>query len=226
MTEVPEHLLQRSRERRSALGGGGDAGEASSSESTAVETASGAAPAQASAAAPPRPAPTEPAFVTSAPPPPKRVARIPVWAMPALIALPLWAIVFGGAFGERPTGEGPSLGQQVYLSAGCSGCHGPNGGGGVGPALDNVGTVFPDFADHVSWVKTGSASFKGQTYGATGEVATGGMPGFADSLTEEEIVAVVCYERVTFGGEAPPPQCSTGAGVDGSTAADSADHGG
>ena len=33
------------------------------------------------------------------------------------------------------------------------------------------------------------------------------MPGFGSSLSAEEIVAVVCHERVTFGHEAAPPRC-------------------
>lgn len=134
--------------------------------------------------------------------------------MPVVAFLPLWAIVFGGAFGERAS-EGPvgpvAVGQGVYTAAGCAGCHGPTGGGGVGPAMGDVAKVFPSFADHVSWVKTGSAAFKGQTYGTGTLVATGGMPGFEGALSEEDIVAVVCYERVTFGGEEPPPECAEGA---------------
>lgn len=227
MTEVPEHLLRRSRERRAALGGGGDTGDGGGSESTAVETTGGAAPAAASAApAPARPAPTEPEWVTAPPPPPKRVARIPVWAMPALIFLPLWAVVFGGAFGERASGEATgweAVGGRVYLTAGCSGCHGPSGGGGVGPALKQSVLTFPDLAGHVSWIETGSAPFAGQAYGAGSRVATGGMPGFADSLSPEEILAVACYERIRFAGEEPPQECldlgSPGAGAAGENGA-------
>ncbi len=57
--------------------------------------------------------------------------------MPVLIALPLWAVLYGGAFGERAsTEETPvTAGATVYRAQGCSGCHGPTGGGGVGPAL-------------------------------------------------------------------------------------------
>jgi mono/diheme cytochrome c family protein len=152
---------------------------------------------------------------------------VPVWAGAALLALPVWAGLYGGAFGERQTGElsVAQRGALVYRSAGCAGCHGPTGGGGVGPALNNVVKTFPDFADHVSWVHTGSKPFQGQTYGNSGRTATGGMPGFKDSLSEEEIVAVVCHERIDFGKEATPPECEEGATTDagaGSGGADSA----
>jgi mono/diheme cytochrome c family protein len=136
--------------------------------------------------------------------------------MPVLVALPLWAVLYGGAFGERATTEeGPvQKGQVVYRSAGCSGCHGPTGGGGVGPALSNVLKTFPDFKDHVAWVRSGSAPYKGQPYGATGKIATGGMPGFKN-LTDEEVVAVVCHERVDYGKADPlPPECEAGASPD------------
>jgi len=55
--------------------------------------------------------------------------------------------------------------------------------------------TFPDEAAHIDWVKTGSQPFAGKPYGATGKIATGGMPGFEGSLSEEEIQAVVAYER-------------------------------
>ncbi|MBW3649020.1 MAG: c-type cytochrome [Actinobacteria bacterium] len=214
MTEVPEHLLRRSKERRAAMGGGGEGGGASSS---AVEPAAAASPAPSGAAdkpatsAPaPAKAPAAPAYI-GPPPPPPRKERVPVWAMPVLAALPLWAILYGGAFGERSdekASDPVSIGAGIYRSSGCSGCHGPSGGGGVGPAMADTVKTFPVFADHVAWIEAGSKPVQGQPYGATGKVATGGMPGFSDSLSKDEIVAVVCYERVTFGKEKPPPECS------------------
>ena len=38
------------------------------------------------------------------------------------------------------------------------------------------------------------------TYGAENKVSIGGMPGFQGKLTEDEIYAVVVFERVVFGG--------------------------
>jgi mono/diheme cytochrome c family protein len=143
-----------------------------------------------------------------------------VWAGAALLALPLWAVLYGGAFGERQTGELtiPQKGAIVYKTAGCASCHGPTGGGGVGPALANVTKTFPNFADHISWVHTGSKPFQGKTYGSGSRVATGGMPAFADSLSDDEIPAVVCHERIDFGKEATPKECEPGAGTDSASA--------
>ncbi len=73
MTEIPEHLLKRSRERRSALGLGGD--DAGSDSGAATPTAS--APAKVESAAPATPAgPAGRAAAPSpdTPPPPKMYA--------------------------------------------------------------------------------------------------------------------------------------------------------
>ena len=40
----------------------------------------------------------------------------------------------------------------------------------------------------------------GPTYGAEATVSIGGMPGFQGKLTEDELYAVVVFERVVFGG--------------------------
>ena len=204
MTEVPEHLLQRSRERRAALGLGGDAGE------SAAPAAAASAPATTGSAPAPVAAAAAPAIIEEPPPPPPPpyVAaiernRVPMWVMPVLVALPFWALLYFGAFGERHSAEAaPPDGAAVYQSAGCAGCHGASGEGGVGPALSGGESklTFPDEADHVSWVNTGSGPFANQPYGDPDReggqrVATGTMPGFANSLSAEEIQAVVEYER-------------------------------
>lgn len=224
MTEVPEYLLRRSKERREALGlvptgssGPAEGGAASAAvgapgapSATAIATAALPAVAAATTAAsaptpkgvaPPevKPAPTGPVWPRNG---------IPVWMMPVLLVLPLWAIVYTGIFGER--GEvvltGAELGAQVYRTAGCVACHGATGGGGVGPALagGEAKLTFPNEADHISWVETGSGPFKGKPYGDPGRaggprIATsGGMPGYAGQLSPEEIAAVVLYERTVL----------------------------
>src|SRR4051812_40281353 len=99
LTEVPEHLLQRSRDRRAALGlGGGDAGGAAARPSAppaAPATATGgAAPAKAAAAAPvvsaPKPPPFVPPYVRAA----ERRQRIPVWCLPVVAFLPVWGVLY------------------------------------------------------------------------------------------------------------------------------------
>ncbi len=202
MTEVPEHLLQRSRERREALGLGGDGG----GEGSTAPATTGAAPAPAAAesaeasAVEQAPAP-EPVAVPAAPPRPRPPAtRVPAWVVPVLAGLPLWGFLYMGSFGSRATGPVAPNGAQIYSSAGCAGCHGGAGEGGVGPALNKGETklTFPNEADHIAWIETGSTPFKGKPYGdpARGRVAkTGGMPGFKGTLTDEQIRAVVVYER-------------------------------
>jgi mono/diheme cytochrome c family protein len=99
-----------------------------------------------------------------------------------------------------------AMGEELYTSAQCAGCHGPQGGGGVGPALAGVSTTFSACTDHVEWVELGSQGFLSagrSTYGDTGKRVAGGMPGFGGSLTAEQIAAVAAFERVRFGGANP-----------------------
>ena len=99
-----------------------------------------------------------------------------------------------------------AVGQQVYSgAAACAGCHGANGGGGVGPSFIGgaLYKTFPTCADHAKWIQLGSAGWQaevGAAYGAENTISIGGMPGFQGKLTEEEIMAVVVFERVVFGG--------------------------
>ena len=113
----------------------------------------------------------------------------------------------GSEFGF--VGEDPLiLGATLYtVDAACQACHGAAGGGGAGPALASgaVTATFPTCDDHIDWVALGTTGWsqeRGPTYGANNK-AVGGfgiMPGFAPSLTSQELAAVVLYERVTFGG--------------------------
>ena len=117
----------------------------------------------------------------------------------------------GSAFEGKGVGSASSinyiaLGQQVYSgAAACAGCHGVNGGRGVGPAFTGgeLYTTFPTCSDHALWIELGSAGWQaevGPAYGAENKVSIGGMPGFTGKLTEDEIYAVVVFERVVFGG--------------------------
>lgn len=209
MPEVPEHLLERSRARRAALGLGGDdaggAAPASGGESTEVATTGGdATPAPIAAAT------KAPAVVIEAPPPPAYVQaaldrkKIPWWAAASLALLPIWAVVYAGTLSEAGTGE-PSvltLGGEIYAEQ-CALCHGATGAGGVGPALADgaVLETFPNRADHLFWVWGGSLGWPDSTYGATNKTKKSGMPAFGESLTPEELLAVVRYEREVLSGE-------------------------
>jgi hypothetical protein len=101
-----------------------------------------------------------------------------------------------------------TIGEELYTSAGCAACHGPDGGGGTGPAFAGgaVLVTFPaeSCSDHVSWVALGTSKWPDSTYGANSTAlgASGAsMPGFDERLTPEELAAVVIYERVHFGGQ-------------------------
>ena len=228
MTEVPEHLLRRSKERREALGlSSGDPASGDAGAAPAPAAASAAEPAaEAPAAAAPAPAaPVEPEPAAPAPPPPpyvqaaQRRSRIPVWAMPVVALLPVWAFVYAATLdtGGGETGGPLALGAEVY-SGNCASCHGASGGGGTGPQLSGgeVVKTFPDAAEMLAFVKQGSAPIKGEGYGDPDReggqhiAATGGMPAWEGILTEEEIQAVVLHERVEFGGEEAPPEGAEG----------------
>jgi mono/diheme cytochrome c family protein len=200
VTEIPEHLLKRSKERRSAIGGGGDAAAEASAPGEAAPAAAveatAAAPAAAAPAAPepkPAPKPDRPEVAAA-----KARRKVPFWAMPVLAALPLWAYVYQATLEPPPAGDDTplALGQEEY--AGCSACHGASGGGVSGPALTGVLETWPDYRDHMLWVRLGSDGWPTDVYGATDKPKKGGMPAHPD-LSDEQLAQVVLYERVTFG---------------------------
>ena len=87
--------------------------------------------------------------------------------------------------GQTGTTGAPN-GAQLYRTN-CSGCHGGDGGGGIGPQLRDgaVTSSFKDAASEVSFVKSGGS----------------GMPSFRDDLTDAEIQAVVDFTRTTLQGK-------------------------
>lgn len=110
----------------------------------------------------------------------------------------------GGGADFMAIGEGLYNGGLVS-GVNCAGCHGINGGGGVGPGFGAVNLVFPSCADHIDWIALGTSGYQAAgipTYGALEKPVGGGgnMPGFESSLTPEQIAAVTLYERVRFGG--------------------------
>jgi mono/diheme cytochrome c family protein len=212
VTEIPEHLLKRSKQRRAAIGGEdtaaagdtADAGDAAAGQeaapaepaATPATTAAAAPPAETTPPPAPEPEPVRPEVAAY-----QNRRRIPYWAMPVLAFLPLWAYMYQATLEPPPAGEtGPmAVGGEAYNP--CSACHGSGGGGGSGPALDAVGEVFPDFRDHLMWVRVGSQGWPGDTYGANDQPKGGGMPPHnAGILSAEDLAAVVLYERVQFGG--------------------------
>jgi mono/diheme cytochrome c family protein len=219
VTEIPDHLLQRTRSRRQALGlpvSGGDGGDAGGGAAVpaaggggggAVTAAGGNLPkgpaAPAGPLTTPQPAARPPApYVEAA----RRRTRIPVWAMPVVAILPLWAFLYAGTL-EEPKSTTLTLsaaGAEVYSgAAGCAGCHGANGGGGVGPAFTNgaVAETFANPVDMVRWIILGSTG-GGELYARAGKQSRGGMPAFGETLSLTQIVEVTLHERQALGGVA------------------------
>lgn len=216
MTEVPEHLLQRSRDRRAALGlGGGDAGgdaaPASAPSAAPATTAAAATPAKAAAAAPVPAAPKPPAFVPPYVRAAERRQRIPVWALPVVAFLPIWGILYAQSLSAAPSKEPSQLaaGASVYGSK-CAACHGGSGGGGAGRQLSDgqVLLTFPNIASQLEYVHNGDEGMGKVPYGNPnrpgGQHAPpyngGFMPTFK-TLTEKELLEVVRHERETISGE-------------------------
>ena len=112
-----------------------------------------------------------------------RVVRIAVLVVTAAFVILL--------FTNEPQRSAPipaagtaNTGQAIFATR-CSTCHGNDGGGGFGPALRGgiVMSSFPNAADEAAVVARGRGS----------------MPSFADSLTPEQIAAVVEYTRTGLG---------------------------
>ncbi|HEX9258698.1 MAG TPA: cytochrome c [Acidimicrobiales bacterium] len=219
MTEIPEHLLKRSRERRSSVGlptEGGDvtaaapqAGEGAASTPAQAAATPARAPREAAPAAPP-PLPPVPPYVEAA----QRRKRIPFWAMPVVALLPLYLLVYWNAMKPQETEVVGPLAAGATIYAKCASCHGSNGEGGVGYQFSEGAILksFDKIADQLNFVYLGNKPFAGKPYGTGLHIggqlgAPGSMPAWGSTaggeLTDVEILEVICHERVTLGGEDP-----------------------
>ncbi len=227
MVEVPEYLLERSRQRRAELTGQPPAsGEAATDAPTGAVPSAAAPAAGAQAATQPVLAPIPPAAPEPPPrpePPFIRAAntrkRMPYWAASVMVCLPIWAIFYVGML------EPPDSDELVLMDSGaaaystCASCHGADGSGTAtgrqlsdGEVLLTFGTApeFDGLAHHLSWVYLGTTGTKRlglDSYGRpdrpggqreVGSYASG-MSGFSN-LSLEDLVSVVYYERVVHGG--------------------------
>jgi mono/diheme cytochrome c family protein len=234
MTEVPDHLLQRSRERRAALGGesappaapagGGDSGGDEPGGAVAT-TAAAPAPAVVEEVVPPRPVPPEVQAALTR-------KKLPRWMPPVGVAALLWTFIYAGVlFSPGVTITDPVLlqGKEIFATQ-CSGCHGAGGEGGTGrPLAGQALLTFPKIADHLSWVHNGSPA-KGTAYGDPNRPGGqhvsqdnwGAMPPFGQEnggpLSADEILAVVRYEREVL-NDATPESDQTAEGASGTNAA-------
>ncbi len=221
MTEIPEHLLKRSKAARTQAEGGtpaaaGDAAGDAATPASAAATATPTAPAvQSPAAAPPAPV---------GPPPPqpdipvvaaaKARKKIPFWAFATLSTLPLWAFMYVRALTPATEVIAGPLGEGATLYTGCSSCHGSNGEGVTGLGYQfsqgEILKTFPRIEDQLRWVYAGTDAYvtagiesfgdPNREGGAHLTRARGNMPGQSAQLTEAQILAVVCHERFTLGG--------------------------
>ena len=153
-------------------------------------------------------------------------APIPTWAWVLFLVVAAWGMWFvatefmayresvaaatrapsqaaSTAAGVPAAGRQPSwaaLGEQIYGNK-CAACHQLTGQGlpGVFPPLKgNTAVTAADPTEHIRTVLRGvtGKTIDGVTYGAA-------MPAFADQLTDEEVAAVLNYERTSWGNQAP-----------------------
>jgi len=154
---------------------------------------------------------------------PEEVKQILVYGR-AGTPMPPWGIEGGGALNDQQIEDLIAYLDHIKLSpsevraanlkefgtdgaklfeAFCARCHtqgasygqaGVQGGGALGPDLTGGATLrqFPTVAQQVTWI-TETATF-GEQYGQRG-ISSGRMPYFGDTLTEEQIKAIVDYER-------------------------------
>ncbi|MDO8391144.1 MAG: hypothetical protein Q7V57_11700 [Actinomycetota bacterium] len=209
MTEIPEHLLKRSQSRRGEAGGDAVSPAAAATPAT-TQSAAPAVAASKAAAVPAGPPPAKPDIPVVAAY--KARKKIPVWAMVTLSILPLWAFLYVIALRPVPVKATGPLGAGTKLYTGCAACHGDAGQGGIGYAFTNGSVIatFPHIEDQLRWVALGSDAYRNAGVDIAGDPnreggahiagALGVMPNQAPTLTDAQILAVVCHERYALGG--------------------------
>lgn len=105
---------------------------------------------------------------------------------------------------ENPYADQPGVeaqGRQLYQAFNCGGCHGGEGGGGIGPPL----------ADE-DWIYGGSPA---NIYASIVQGRPNGMPAFGPGLQGEAVWKLAAYVQ-SFGGESqeaePAAQAAEGKG--------------
>jgi len=114
-------------------------------------------------------------------------------------AVPLGDVAGAATFGEsitmpNPLGDGPAAvesGKKLFRAMNCAGCHGYDGGGGMGPALN----------DHY-W-RYGGAPV--QIYKSIYEGRPQGMPAWGRALPADQLWRLTAYVG-SLGGGVPPDQ--------------------
>ena len=150
-------------------------------------------------------------------------APIPTWAWVLFLLVAVWGMWYVAtefrAYQEaaaRASSPAPSvpgapgtagqpgwaaLGEQVFGNK-CAACHQLTGQGlpGVFPPLK--GSPVVTAADPTEHIRTVLHGLSGKTIG--GVTYGSAMPAFADQLTDEEVAAVLSYERASWGNQGPP----------------------
>jgi mono/diheme cytochrome c family protein len=216
VTEIPEHLLKRSKAAKAKADGAEAPADAPAAPSTAPATTAAATPAVAAKkaveAAPAAPvAPPDIPVVAAY----KARKKIPVWAMVTLSILPVWAFMY--VLAMKPvvaTATGPLGDGAVAYATNCASCHGAGGEGIAGGAYaftnGSVMKTFPVIEDQLRWVKLGGSEYKTAGITIAGDPnreggphvvgSNGVMPGWKANLNDAAILATVCDERYNLGG--------------------------
>lgn len=101
-------------------------------------------------------------------------------------------------------------GLALYMSYGCSGCHGGTGGGGMCPPLTNDVWVYGGDDDTLfRLVSYGSQVLQGKGYSRTGqENVVGAMPPMGSIIkTDDELWRILTFVRANYHGA---PECKLG----------------
>jgi len=222
LSEIPEYLLKKSREAKAAKLGL-DMPETSDAPSKGAEASASTAVTKSSPAddaiaaltadlpyleAKSEPEKQVPEYVKAA----QNRKKIPIWAMPVVAVIPVWAFGFAGTMQQPETEDALLIGalETYEVSGGCAGCHGGDGGGGSGYKLSEgeVLETFPEPIDQMVHVARGSAAITGQEYGApradgTRRVAgaKGNMPAQENAMSLEHLEMVIYHERAILSDE-------------------------
>ena len=125
----------------------------------------------------------------------KQRTRVYAWLVGALTLCSLLALDAGESRAEpnklNPyTGneEASKEGKKLFVTYGCSGCHGLGGGGGMGhPLIDDVWKFGGDDATLMRLIK--------------GELPDSTMPKFGQTLSEDQIWKLIAYVRSLYQGD-------------------------
>ncbi|SBV43801.1 c-type cytochrome [Xanthomonas graminis] len=164
----------------------------------APPSAPAAAPPAAPAAAAPAPAPSAapaaaPAAAAPAPAPSAAPAAAPVAAAPTPPPAAVTPIPKGPPVKVTP--ELAAEGKKIFLSAGCSACHGGTGGGGMCPPLTNDIWVYGHDDDTLrTLISEGTAGMTAHGKVRVGhEKVVGQMPPFAPVLKEGDTEKLLAF---------------------------------